>query len=71
MVKIFIWKALSVPSIQGLEPKSVFNETILVLKIFLDTYFIETGAFQLKMMVLKDQCFLFKSLFSNKPTTWL
>ena len=54
MVKIFIWKALSVPSVQGLEPQPVFNETMLVLKIFLDAYFIETGACQLKIMLLKD-----------------
>jgi len=71
MVKTFVWKALSVPSIEGLEPQSIFNETVLVLKIFLETYFIETGAFQLKMKVLKDHCFLIKSLFNNKPTNWL
>lgn len=39
-----------------------------MLRIFLDTYFVETGAFQLKIMVLKDQCFLVKSLLNNKPT---
>lgn len=42
-----------------------------MLKSFFDAYFIETGAFQLKNMVLKDQCFLIKSLFKNKPTNWL
>lgn len=53
MAKTTNWKDFAVFSIRTWT-SVCFKQITLVLKIFNDTYFIETDSFQLKMMVLKD-----------------